>query len=285
MLSYRHAYHAGNFADVFKHTALTLLVGALLHKDKPFFYLDTHAGAGIYDLNSAIPRKNREYEGGVARLWRSENVPEPLRDYMRALRSFNPDGLMNVYPGSPRLVRSFLRPLDRMILCDLHNTDLAVLRAEFEGDRQVTVQQQDAYQALKALLPPKERRGLVLIDPAFELKDERARLLEGLKAAWQRWPTGIYAVWYPIQDRPTVEWFHRQLKRAGIEKILYAELRIFDEERPLRMNGTGMVVINPPWHFAEQIETAGTWLWPVLSPQGEGGFHLEWLVAENSVGA
>ncbi len=280
MLSYRHAFHAGNFADVFKHLILSLLVQAQLRKDKPFCYLDTHAGAGRYDLSSAMAKKNREYAGGITRLWDIADAPEAVRVYLDAVRSLNESAELTAYPGSPRIVRHFLRPKDRMILCELHSREVQHLKEEFPRDRQVTVHPMDGYQALKALLPPSERRGLVLIDPAFELKDERSRLMEAFAAAYKRWPTGIYAIWYPVQDKPTVDWFHRQLVRTGIAKILAAELRIFDEDIPLRMNGTGMIVVNPPWHLDEQLETLGPWLWKVLSPENQGGFKLHWLAAE-----
>ena len=280
MLSYRHAFHAGNFADVFKHLVLTLLVKAQLGKDKPFCYLDTHAGAGRYDLASGMARKNREYESGVACLWDASDVPEDVGDYLTALRSFNPTSNLQQYPGSPRIVRHFLRPGDRMILCELHPRDLDSLKDEFANDKQVSVHHLDGYQSLKAFLPPPERRGLVLCDPTFELKNERTRLLEALAVAWRRWPTGIYAVWYPVIDRPPVDWFHRQLKRSGIRKMLLAELRIFEEDVPLRLNGSGMILINPPWQLDERLVRLGPWLGKALSPEGEGSFRLEWLAPE-----
>jgi len=280
MLSYRHAFHAGNFADVFKHLVLTLLVKAQLHKEKPFCYLDTHAGAGRYDLSSGMARKNREYEGGIGRLWGCRDMPEEVGVYLTAVHALNDPDRLRFYPGSPCIVRHFLRTGDRMILCELHTTDVAWLRDEFAGDKQVGVHHMDGYQGMKAFLPPPERRGLVLCDPAFELKDERARLLEALAAAWRRWPTGVYAVWYPILDRLTVDWFHRRLKRSGISKMLYTELRIFDEDLPLRLNGSGMIVINPPWRFDEQMARLGSWLWNALSAEGQGGFRMEWLVPE-----
>jgi 23S rRNA (adenine2030-N6)-methyltransferase len=154
------------------------------------------------------------------------------------------------------------------------------LQDEFHGDRQATIQLADGYQALKAMLPPLEKRGLILIDPAFELQDERARLLEAIIQAHKRFATGVYAIWYPIQDKPAVDWLRRQLVRTGIRNILAAELRIFDEAMPLRLNGTGMVVINPPWQLDEELKTLGPWLWNVLSPEGQGGFGLDWFVPE-----
>lgn len=280
MLSYRHGFHAGNFADVFKHLILSLLVRAQLRKDKPFFYLDTHAGAGCYELGSTMAQKNREYNSGISRLWKLAEVPDAVRVYLEAVRAVNATPELKSYPGSPRIVRHFFRPKDRMILCELHSKEAEHLQDEFHGDRQATIQSGDGYHALKAFLPPLEKRGLVLIDPAFELKDERARLLEGILQAHKRFATGVYAIWYPIQDRAAVDWLYRQLTRSGIRNILATELRIFDEDQPLRLNGTGMVIINPPWRLDEELQTLGPWLWKVLSPEGQGGFKLDWLVPE-----
>jgi len=280
MLSYRHGFHAGNFADVFKHAILSLLVQGFLRKDKPFLYLDTHAGAGRYDLSSVMAKKNREYASGISRLWGRTELPSALQPYLEAVKALNDTEELKTYPGSPRLVGHFLRTKDRMVLCELHSKEAEHLKEEFEGDRQTAVHPIDGYKALKSFLPPLERRGLILIDPAFELKDERARLLEALAEGYKRFPTGTYAIWYPIQDRQTVDWFYRQLVRTGIRNILKTELRIFGEDLPLRMNGTGMVIINPPWQLDEQLKSLGPWLWELLSPEGLGGFKLDWLVPE-----
>ncbi|MFM8332937.1 MAG: 23S rRNA (adenine(2030)-N(6))-methyltransferase RlmJ [Candidatus Methylumidiphilus sp.] len=280
MLSYRHGFHAGNFADVCKHAILALLVQAQLRKDKPFLYLDTHAGAGRYDLGSMMAKKNREYAGGISRLWGRADLPAALRPYLDAVAAQNSGEALQVYPGSPQIVRHFLRAQDRMALCELHSREVEHLKDTFAGDRQVVVQSVDGYQGLRAFLPPPERRALVLIDPAFELKGERAQLLEALAMAHKRFPNGVYAIWYPIQDRPTLDWFRRQLERSGIRNILAAELRIFDEDLPLRLNGTGMVIINPPWQLDTELNALGPWLWQALSAEGQGGFKLDWLAPE-----
>lgn len=280
MLSYRHGFHAGNFADVFKHVILSLLVRAQLRKDKPFFYLDTHAGAGCYELDSAMAQKNREYSGGIARLWKLDEAPDAVRVYLQAVRAVNATPALKSYPGSPRIARYFLRPKDRMVLCELHTKEVEHLKGEFHGDRQTAVHLSDGYHSLKAFLPPLEKRGVILVDPAFELKDERARLLDGILQAHKRFATGVYTIWYPIQDRPAVDWLHRQLIRSGIRNILVAELRIFDEDLPLRLNGSGMVIINPPWRLDEELKTLGPWLWNALSLDGRGSFRMEWLTPE-----
>lgn len=279
MLSYRHAFHAGLHADVFKHWVLTLLVRSLLRKEKPFFFLDTHAGAGRYHLASAMARKNREYETGIGRLWKTVDPPETVREYLTAVRTTNPGRDLKWYPGSPRIVRPFLRPGDRMVLCELHPADVRLLAAEFAGDRQVKVESLDGYQAIKALLPPIERRGLVHIDPAYELKDERKRLLEAVQEGYRRWATGIFALWYPIQDRATANDFLRRFRHLGIPKVLLAELTVLPEE-PFRLNGSGMLVINPPWHLDEQLNGALPWLWEKLSMEGKGGWRVEWLTGK-----
>ena len=280
MLSYRHGFHAGNHADIFKHLILTLLVRSLLNKDKPFFYLDTHSGAGCYSLESAMARKNKEYESGISRLWGSQDAPELVKDFLQVVESFNPDHALRWYPGSPRIVRYYLRPMDRMFLCELHPNEVDHLKTEFARDRQVKVEQLDGYVGLKAQLPPAERRGLVHIDPAFELQDERHRLLDGLKDGYRRWPTGIYAIWYPIQDRFVADDFLRRLKRSGIQKILMTEFSILNPTDTLRLMGSGMVIINPPWQLEAQLHSVLPWLWGKLAVEGQGGYKVEWLVAE-----
>ena len=267
MLSYRHAFHAGNHADVFKHLVLSLVVRGLLRKDKPFVFMDTHAGAGRYHLGSEMAGKNREFDTGIQRVWRQPHPPEAVQHYLAAVRTTNPGKDLTWYPGSPRIVSHFLRPQDRMALSELHPAEAKLITREFQGDRQVRVEPLDGYAALKAWLPPKERRGLVHIDPAYELKDERRRVLEAVADACQRWATGIYALWYPIQDRAAADGFLRQCKRLGIPKMLAAELAVLPDE-PFRLNGSGMILINPPWQLEEQLNQALPWLWEVLAVSG-----------------
>ncbi|QJD30865.1 23S rRNA (adenine(2030)-N(6))-methyltransferase RlmJ [Methylococcus geothermalis] len=282
MLSYRHGFHAGNFADVLKHAVLVRIVQSLLRKPAPFFYLDTHAGAGRYDLESAMAKKNREHRSGIERLWKLTSVPPELEDYLAAVRALNPGGKLRHYPGSPLIVRHFLRSGDRMALCELHGTEIHSLRAVFGGERRITVDQMDGYQGLKAFLPPAERRGLVLCDPPFELRNERERMVEAAAAAWKRWPTGIFAYWYPIQDRRTADWLHRKFRRTGIDRLLALDLSVCPETGEKHMNGSGLVIVNPPWHLDEHMKTVLPWLHAALSPQGEGGWRIEWLAGETA---
>ena len=280
MLSYRHAFHAGNHADVFKHLVLTLILRSLRDKDKPFFCLDTHAGAGRYDLQSEMASKNSESETGIIKLRGRRGLPEVCADYLAAVTAANSGGGTRYYPGSPRILRYLLRPADRLALCEIHSGEMAALAAEFTDDKQVKVYELDAYQSLKALLPPPERRGLVHIDPAYELKDERQRLLEAVKEGCRRWPTGIYAIWYPIQDRYTADDFLRRFQKLGIRKVLMAEFSVLDQDETLRLTGSGMIVINPPWKLEEQLRELLPWLWQALSVKKQGGHKVAWLVGE-----
>ncbi len=260
-MNYRHAFHAGNFADVFKHAVLTLALGALHRKDAPFCYLDTHAGAGRYDLEDAPAQASGEYRDGIARLWDWRDPPEELAAYLGAVRALNLCGRLRYYPGSPLLARSLLRAQDRMALCECQPEVAARLAREFAGDRQVTVRcGEDGYRVLKAWLPPRERRGLVLIDPPYEAEDEFGRVIAALCAAHRRWPTGTYMVWYPIKTRPPVARFHHALRESGIRKILVVECLLYPEDVALRLNGCGLVILNPFWRLDQVLNR----LFPIL---------------------
>ncbi len=277
MLSYRHAFHAGNFADVFKHVLLVQLIRALHRKDKPFCLLDTHAGAGRYDLHSPPARKNREFAGGIGRLWNQSGLSSELADYVARVRALNPDGPLRYYPGSPRLARALLRPGDRLLLTELHPAEHAALKAEFAGDRQVAVHHQDGYAAPKALLPPPERRGLVLIDPAYELKDEFDRLLEAVQVIHRRWATGIVALWYPILDRAPSLRLQRTLQQLEIPAMLCAELGLYPYDGPPGLHGCGMILVNPPWKLDETLGRLLPELLRWLRVGEHGQTRLEWL--------
>jgi 23S rRNA (adenine2030-N6)-methyltransferase len=277
MLSYRHAFHAGNFADVFKHALLIQLIRALQRKDKPFRVFDTHAGAGRYDLHSAPARKNREYQDGIGRLWDRQNLGTELSAYREQVQALNPDGALREYPGSPRLIRQLLRPEDRLTVTELHSGDYPALKAEFAGDRQVTVHHADGYVSLKAFLPPLERRGLVFIDPAFELRDEFDQLIEAVQMMHRRWATGMAAIWYPILDRGPSQRFQRNLQTLEIPAILCAELGLHPYDRPVGLHGCGMIIINPPWKLEETLHRLLPELLAVLCTGEPGRTRLEWL--------
>ncbi len=252
-MNYQHIYHAGNFADVFKHVLLTLLLKSLHAKDTPFRYFETHAGGGRYDLQSAPAQQTGEYRDGIARLWaRADAFPE-LADYLAAVRAANPGGKLRFYPGSPRIARSLLRSQDRMQLFELVPEECERLGREFGRDAQVRLQAQDGYAGLKAMLPPPERRGLVLMDPPYEAPTEFTQVFQALKMAHGRWASGMYALWYPIKERAPVTRLHARLVASGMRKILCAEFLVYPEDTAFRLNGCGMVLVNPPWKLDETL--------------------------------
>jgi len=285
MLSYRHIYHAGNVADVFKHATLTLVLQALQRKSTPLCYLETHSGAGHYDLTDAPAVRTAEYTQGIMRLWQSPEIPDALAPYMNILHADNPDtdssGMpaLTRYPGSPCIARALLRPQDRMILCELHNTDIQGLRGVFHGDKQVAIHHQDGYQGLEAFLPPRENRGLVLIDPPYELRNEFLRAYEQLQAAHKRWPTGCYMLWYPLISDYPIAALHKNFCTSGIRKILLCELSVSNPPSP-RMTGSGLIIINPPWQLDSEMTGLLPWLWQCLAPEKTGAWKVRWLVPE-----
>jgi 23S rRNA (adenine2030-N6)-methyltransferase len=220
MLSYRHLFHAGNFADVFKHALLTRLLIALSAKDRSYFYLDTHAGIARYDLRHAWAQKAREYETGIARVWKAPDIPAVLAPYAEAVHALNPDKQLRYYPGSPLIAKRFMREHDRMVLVELNKVDHAELQSVFSRERRVAVQLMDAYQSLRAYLPPAERRSLVLIDSSFDRARELDRVVKALKEAYTRWATGIYAIWYPLMEPRPMRDFLASVQRSGIRKVL-----------------------------------------------------------------
>ncbi|MCC7547951.1 MAG: 23S rRNA (adenine(2030)-N(6))-methyltransferase RlmJ [Burkholderiales bacterium] len=280
MLAYRHLFHAGNFADVFKHALLTRLLIALGKKDKPFFYLDTHAGIGRYDLNHEWAQKLAEHRDGIARLWERTDIPGPLEPYMACVRAENAGGRLRWYPGSPRIARAFLRPGDRAELTELNRDDANALGKLFDGDRQVHVHLMDGYQALKAFLPPKERRGLVLIDSSFDRAREFARLTDALATAHRRWASGVYALWYPLMDGTAMHAFERGVVATGIRRILKLELSVLPEGWNESLRGCGLLLVNPPYGLEDEARKMLPWLWRTLSEERTGGTEVRWVVPE-----
>jgi 23S rRNA (adenine2030-N6)-methyltransferase len=278
-MNYRHAYHAGNFADVFKHIILVALTQALLRKDKGFCFLDTHAGVGHYNLLSAPAQKSKEFLGGIAKIMQQDNPPPLVKTYIDCVKKMNllaPDTLQ-YYPGSPAIVRQFLRENDRMVLTELHEDDYLTLRRAFPHDKKVGVHHQDGYLGLKAFLPPPERRGLVLIDPPYEKPDELSDVVSTLGAAVTRWDTGIFALWYPVKESRSIVRFHRAVKLKIERPTLAIELNIFPDNLGTQLNGNGMIIVNPPWQFEEEIKAILPWLWRTLSPNQQGHYDIKTL--------
>ncbi|HEY7840090.1 MAG TPA: 23S rRNA (adenine(2030)-N(6))-methyltransferase RlmJ [Gammaproteobacteria bacterium] len=282
MLSYRHGFHAGSFVDVHKHVALVMLLSHLRRKETPFCCLDTHAGGGLYDLRSRFAQKNREFEAGIARLHGSAQPPPAVAAYLEIVAAVNAPGETRFYPGSPLIARRLLRPQDRMILVELHSSEVPILKSAFRGDPQVSVHHRDAFEALPALVPPRERRGLVFIDPAYEVDGEFDRVVESLKSAWRRWPTGIYAVWYPVQRRQPLGRFRRLLRTSGVHAILMNELFVARDTAPNRLTGSGLMVVNPPWEFDRELQAVVDWLDPLLSRERHARPRIEWLAPQKS---
>ena len=283
-MNYRHAFHAGNFADVFKHTILICLLEALKQKPAPFCYLDTHAGAGSYDLSGIEATKTAEAVEGVLRVVDVKSPPPMLQSYLDLLRSLNPSTAkraLTLYPGSPLIAAHLMRDSDRALLCELQPDEAAQLRKLFAHDARVGVHQRDGYAALGALVPPKERRGLVLIDPPFEAQEDEFRAIEAaLATAYARWPTGIYAIWYPIKLREQTRPFHRWFASHKIRKTLVVELLRQPDDSALRLNGCGMVIVNPPWRFEQQLRQLMPVLQDRLKVSGAGQVRLNWLTGE-----
>lgn len=282
-MNYRHAFHAGNFADVVKHLILVRILDYLKRKPAAFRVLDTHAGVGLYDLQGDQAERTGEWLEGIARLVETRLPPaaaELAKPYLDSVKAQNPDGQLRFYPGSPLITRSLLREQDRLFALELHPADAEALHENFAGDFQTRVTHLDGWAALGTHLPPKEKRGLVLIDPPFEEKGEFSRMVAGLVKGHRRWPGGIFAFWYPIKEPSEVESFVADLKSTGIPKILRIELTIRAPSTPARLFGTGMIVVNPPYALEEEMRTLLPPLAALLADEGRGGVKIEWVAGE-----
>ena len=282
-MNYSHAFHAGNFADVLKHLILVRLVEYLKKKDAAFRVIDTHAGIGSYDLTGEIAKRSPEWKDGIGRLL-TATLPQkaaPLvAPYLDVIREMNPGDRLETYPGSPLLVRKLLRSQDRLSALELHPEYAKRLGALFEGDIQVRVNELDGWLALNAHVPPKEKRGIVLVDPPFEEKGEFIRLVDGLIKAHGKFAGGVYALWYPLKDTRAVHDFISALRDCGIPKMLRAELSIRPASNPPRLHGTGMIIVNPPFTLEGELRILLPALAQLLGDPGEGRHKLEWLRGE-----
>ncbi len=279
-MNYRHAFHAGNFADVVKHAILSRIVAHLRKKDSAFRVIDTHAGAGLYDLTGPEAARSPEWRGGIGRLL--EATPDPaaqalLQDYLGAVQAANPDGKIVRYPGSPALVCAWLRRADRLVACELEPSAQAALSDNLHGDRRVKVVAIDGWNALSAYIPPKERRGLVLIDPSYERTDEFPRLASALEAAARKWRTGIFLAWYPIKDARDNAAFARDLGKRGLTNMLRAELVLSSASRDSKLRGGGQLIVNPPWTLEADLKILLPALAKILAPGVKDGVRLDWV--------
>jgi 23S rRNA (adenine2030-N6)-methyltransferase len=283
-MNYRHAYHAGNFADVVKHAVLARVLIHLRDKPAAFRVIDTHAGAGRYDLGGAEAGKTLEWRDGIERLARASldtTTRTLLAPYLDAVSALNPGGRIVAYPGSPALVQAMLRPQDRLVACELEPKAAAALETNLRGDNRCKAIAIDGWTALGAYVPPKERRGLVLVDPPFEQPGEFTRLAQGLTAAHRKWPTGSYLLWYPIKDRAETEGFARRLSRLGIAKMLRIELILAKAGPDTGLRGSGLIAVNPPWTLHDELKILLPVLAEVLSRGATSELRLDWLAGES----
>ncbi|MEN9658145.1 MAG: hypothetical protein RL571_1610 [Pseudomonadota bacterium] len=277
MLSYRHAFHAGNHADVLKHYIQTQILSYFNQKDKSYWYIDTHSGAGVYSLTEGYATKNAEFESGIARLWNRDDLPESLAEYVDVVRALNPDGKLSLYPGSPYVADQILRPTDRLRLFELHSSDSKLLQANFaESGRRVAVIAGDGFAGIKAVLPPPPRRGVTLIDPPYEDKNDYDYVIDMLHEALGRFATGTYAIWYPQLQRAEAKQLPEELKKMGVNSWLHVALSVQSPSADgFGMHGSGMFILNPPWTLAKTLRETMPYLVKVLGQDKSAKYILE----------
>jgi 23S rRNA (adenine2030-N6)-methyltransferase len=276
MLSYRHAFHAGNHADLLKHYVLVQLLRYFNQKDKPYWYVDTHAGAGCYQLDSTHAKKNAEFESGISRFWARSDLPPDVADYVEQVRAINHGDKLRLYPGSPLIALQLMRPDDRLRLFELHSTDYRLLCGNFkEAGRRAAIQQADGFAEIKSVLPPPPRRGLVLIDPSYEDKRDYLRVVATMKEALGRFVSGTYMIWYPLLQRGDTRQLPEKLKKLAPE-WLNVSLQIHaPREDGFGMHGSGLFVINPPWTLAETLKATMPLIAEALAQDSSATFKLE----------
>jgi 23S rRNA (adenine2030-N6)-methyltransferase len=273
MLSYLHGHHAGNHADVLKHTVLAALLARLVAKDKPLRYVDTHAGAGGYDLRTSAAQRNREHEAGAGKLWTADDAPAAVSRWLALARRYNGDGPLKRYPGSPWLAQQLLRPIDDLYLFELHPAEYRALNKNCGGDKRTRVLRDDGLTASIGLVPPPSKRALVLIDPSYELRDEHRKVVDAVVKLHKRFATGVVAIWFPVIERRWVERYERALRATGIPAIAAYELCVARERRGGGLVGSGVFVVNPPWPVGDELGSALPWLAERLGVDGCGSFR------------
>lgn len=280
MLSYRHAFHAGNHADVLKHAVLVALLDYFNQKDKPWWYIDSHAGAGMYDLRGEFARKNCEFDTGIGRLWPAADLPPLLANYVAMVRSANPNGNLRHYPGSPWYALQRARSSDRLRLFELHSSDLPLLAGSVpENERRLRIDAMDGYAGLKSVLPPPPRRALILIDPSYELKRDYQATLAALKDGLTRFAGGTYAVWYPLLQSSESRQLPQRLQALPVKSWLNVTLSVHTPSADgFGMHGSGLYIVNPPWTLPEQLSSALPYLTHVLAQDGGAGHTLAYEI-------
>ena len=280
MLSYRHIYHAGNHADILKHIIVSQICKHLIKKEAPFFYLDTHAGIGEYSLESAQAQKNKEFESGIAKLIAQQKLPEPIADFVDLVKSMNAKESLLTYPGSPKVVAYYQRLKDKMHLCELHPNDYPILASLFPSKRKANVQNGDGFAAVKAMLPPPQKRGFVLMDPPYEVKQDYHTVVDALAEGHKRFPTGTYAIWYPVLSRQQADNLINSVEATKIRNILLVELLIRDANTEQGMNGSGMILVNPPWTLKAEAEQYLPTLQTLLGEGDGASFQVRCITPE-----
>jgi 23S rRNA (adenine2030-N6)-methyltransferase len=277
MLSYRHAFHAGNHADVLKHYVLGLVLAHTKQKDKPFWYIDTHAGAGMYSLQDGYASQNQEFKEGISKLLSAKNLSQPLADYVAQIQSFNTGSELSFYPGSPMVAESFMRADDRMRLFELHPNDYKLLSENFEGfGKQAKVEMQNGFKGLKSCLPPPPRRAVVLIDPPYEDKQDYLYVVDAIKDSLKRFPTGTYIVWYPLLQRPEPAEMLDELLALNLPDWLHVTLSVESpSEEGFGMYGSGLFIINPPWTLPKTLAETMPVLTALLALDETASFTLD----------
>ncbi|MNF67032.1 Ribosomal RNA large subunit methyltransferase J [compost metagenome] len=283
-MNYRHAFHAGNHADVLKHYVLSRLIALLSRKEAPFAYLDSHAGVGLYDLQGDQASRTGEWLQGIARLWQAEDIPDQLVDYLEVIRAMNPDGVLRHYPGSPELARMLTREQDRLHLNEKHPEDGRLLKENMHGDRRVAVHLGEGWHVPRALLPTREKRVVLLIDPPFEQADELERCVQALNEAIGRMRQAVVAIWYPIKELGQLRRFYRDLEKSNAPKLLRIELYVHPADDAQRLNGSGLVISNPPWGLEDELKQVLPWLTTLLG-QSQAGWRMDWLIEEQAAGS
>lgn len=284
-MNYRHAFHAGNFADVLKHVVLSRILVHLRDKPGAFRVIDTHAGAGRYDLSSNEAIRGGEWQDGIGRLIDAP-LPKPaaelLAPYLDAIRALNPSGQLRSYPGSPVLAQHFLRGQDRLIACELEPQAARSLRRVLGGDDRAKAIEIDGWTGLSAYIPPVERRGVVLVDPPFEQQGDYARLAGVLDIARRKWASGTYLLWYPIKGRPEPDTLAKRIRRLAVPKVMRAELTVAPLSDPTRLNGCGLILLNPPWLLEAELTRLLPVLAGLLVRSGKSTWRLDWLTPETA---
>lgn len=281
MLSYRHAFHAGNHADVLKHYVLSYVLDYFNQKDKPYWVIDTHAGAGLYALNSNFAQKNAEFESGINRLIQAPNLTVSLASFVNMIQSFNNNTQLNFYPGSPKIAEYFLRADDKLRLFELHPSDCKLLIENFSGKaKQTKIEMQDGFNGTKSCLPPPTKRSVVIIDPPYELKDDYMRVVDCIQDSLKRFATGTYLIWYPLLQRPEPEEMLIALKKIGVQDWLNVSLSVQNKSPDgFGMHGSGMFIINPPWTMPKILQENMPILTKILANDESAEFKLDYSIA------